>query len=289
MIQTFAFNPYIAIIFAMLGQTLLMIWQIINTSRKKFLEGFQLGILARILPDKRGDNMPYLSENRNKINNSDVNSDSDVSTAQTLTQPAIAVIIIKIFNILKTLLSYIFDGLFVIICLITLDTAFLWTLQTWIWSDWPFQLPTIILLFVFGIQFVLRLCVYRRSIIDIISFIISAAIFEYILRIYIVQFEVMGPYLEKALIIVFPTIIALTFIFRIISFAGMKFSSNNKKNNRSLVHEIFKMRGNDAEMNRLMKHKFNIWFNSVLWALIVLQMMLNFNGYSLFTFVQFFL
>ncbi|MHA1700294.1 MAG: hypothetical protein ACTSWN_15735 [Promethearchaeota archaeon] len=152
-----------------------------------------------------------------------------------------------------------------------------WLLGNWSMSDWQFQFPSVILLILIGLEYVLILFMHKSSILDVIFGAISAITTIIFIHWWVPSHgAVMGEPLKKY----FPLIIGV--LIGIYVFIGLfkALILEKKDQNRKEKHKKLPITWNNTEK---LKKIFNIKVNLILWALVVIQNMLILHGLSILT------
>ena len=186
---------------------------------------------------------------------------------------------VRLYRLLKSFglaIFFLFSIMFV-------DIAVMWLANAWTYADWRFQLPSVIIILVIGVEFLGYILLSRPRVVDLLYFAGSYALYAYYFHAYVSQFEVMSLYIEGKVMYIFGAIILVGIP---VIYGRPDKSSNIHMENEKKVHaksgSPWKRPLWDLEKYY---HKiYQNWVIGLLWLLALLQSILTLNGYSLFFF-----
>jgi hypothetical protein len=188
-------------------------------------------------------------------------------------------------SLVKIFLKQLVAGIFCFGGIFLFDTAFMWIIGGWGWQDWRYQLPSVILLLIVGIEYVWVSMFSGKFNWINFSYVISVFItYEVIMRWYIPTIDVMSLRISRVFL---PLILISIGVYWLISLGRLV-------NNIVKGHKENKIKNTKEEqrfefwyLNFIEKKIFSRWLNIIVWILSLIQAMLVFNGYSLFSFWYF--
>jgi len=161
--------------------------------------------------------------------------------------------------------KHLFYGFYFTFGVIVMDTALMWCLGQWTYRDWSFQLPSVILGLVLGIQYLIATILKKPTKIDLgyaITVILTILLLNHL---YIPRPGRMVTSSAMFIMVSVALIVILPFIKEI-----ERFSSKN--NEPPAVYDI------TNNLHKIFSRKFNIAF----WIIATMEAMLKFAGSSLF-------
>jgi len=164
------------------------------------------------------------------------------------------------------------SGALVIFGILFVDTALLWLFGNWSMTDWRFQLPSVIIILFLGLEYIIFTLFRRGNLLDILFCGIAVATIVVFLHWWVPLDALMGSKLKKDL----PMIIGVLFgVYMLISV--IKITIKQKK---SRAEEEIKYLW---DIRKQLRYVYNRKINILFWLLAVVQSMLMFYGYSIFT------
>ncbi|MHA1683750.1 MAG: hypothetical protein ACTSUE_22620 [Promethearchaeota archaeon] len=155
------------------------------------------------------------------------------------------------------------------------DMGLMWFFGGWTLADWRFQLPSVILLIIVGLQYILAAALIKGTVIDLGFIAGVATLFIWVIHISLPANDVMGefikdmaPYLFGAPIVVYLAIAAIKAYF-----IERRMESNEHKRMARFTWDY------GEKIKKFYGRKTNL----VLWILAVTQSFLAFFGYSILT------
>jgi len=160
-------------------------------------------------------------------------------------------------------------------------------LGSWTYNDWKFQLPSVIIILIIGIEFELLTLFPKGNLIDILYFIISTLVIVLFIHWWVPMEPVMGPGLETYLPIILGALVLAYILKDGIKYGVQKknlrvkgLSENIPENN---INQIGKNWLNLWDAAEKFEKFFNFKFNLICWVIATLQSLLILNGFSLFS------
>lgn len=164
----------------------------------------------------------------------------------------------------------IFSGLYTMLGILFLDIAFWWSINAWDYAEWRFQLPSVLLLFYIGLEYVFVAMFREGSITNTIYFIASLVSIEVYLHWYIPSFDVRGPVFESTLPVLLGMLVGIYGFIAIL---------------REIINSLIAERDTEKakwNLDQFSAKIFNRKISAVVWGLAVVQCILVFSGLSLF-------
>ncbi len=162
-------------------------------------------------------------------------------------------------------------GIFLLFGVLLLDIAILWGLGAWTYADWRFQLPSVILLAVLGVQYILRPLRIKHHRWRFLFTGITVAILVIFLHCIISGLAIMGVLLETYLPVLLGALVVAALVIGLVhAVLGRKRSGQDSKEVISNV---------TPRIARIFTPPVNI----ILWVLAVGQCIFVFLGYSWFS------
>ncbi|MBN2151637.1 MAG: hypothetical protein JW839_09340 [Candidatus Lokiarchaeota archaeon] len=158
-----------------------------------------------------------------------------------------------------------------VLSVLFLDTGVAWLAGAWGYADWRYQLPSAVLLVVIGVEYAVAGLLKRCSWVSLAYIVVVAAILLLFIHVFVSAEVLMGNLLENGLPIVLGALVGAGVLV-----AGLETALATRQEGRKgrLTWDI----------SHVMNRVFNRWTNLVIWALVVVQGILLFSGYSLLTF-----
>jgi hypothetical protein len=172
----------------------------------------------------------------------------------------------------KSLLQGLGSGFYTIFGLLFLDIAVLWLAGAWTYADWRFQLPSVILILVLGLFYLIKTEFAHGRIINFIVVALISLILGLFLHWWVPRFEVMGLILEQFLGLMVGIFLVVLILLNVMIIVLEQRGSQNFMVKRHWDIE--------PALKKIYTRKIHI----ILWLLSVMQAMLTFLGYSLFSF-----
>ncbi len=162
-------------------------------------------------------------------------------------------------------------GIFLLFGVVLLDISILWCLGAWTYADWRYQLPSVILLGVLGVQYLLRPLRIKHHRWRFLFTGITVAILVIFLHGIISGLAIMGVLLETYLPVLLGALVVAALVIGLVhAILGRKRSGQDSK---EVISNVIPM------IARIFTPAVNI----ILWVLVVGQCIFVFLGYSWFS------
>ncbi len=160
-------------------------------------------------------------------------------------------------------------GLYFLFGLIFLDTGICWLAGQWMYADWRFQLPSVILLIIIGIQYCFSAMLIKPRITDLIFFAVASPIVLSLIHIHLTLVDD----LKDGVIYVLGIILVLQVVYVI--FWGLNRFIDKKPSRKDKKKYLW-------DFSKQFRRIFNRTSNIVLWAVMMTEALLKLVGSSLF-------
>ncbi len=162
-------------------------------------------------------------------------------------------------------------GALSVFSVLLLEIAIFWLLGAWTFADWRFHLPSVLLTLFVSVQILIKGSFHGRTRLKAIYIGGVVLLFQIYFRWLLPSQPVMGILLEQTL----PLFLGL------LIFCGFLVSLKES-------HDVEKSAGKGEKINRNLEEGIEKFFspkvNVIIWVLVLLQSMLTYSGYSLFSF-----
>ncbi|MHA1730308.1 MAG: hypothetical protein ACTSU5_00100 [Promethearchaeota archaeon] len=155
------------------------------------------------------------------------------------------------------------------------DIAVTWLLGAWTFVDWPFQLPSVVLLLLLGIQYCAITMFRRGNPFDVAYAVAAVAAFVTFIHWWVPRFAVMGPQMEGGLPVVLGALVGGYVAVALLKVATLENPFRDGEGAR------LKYWWDARDFTRKV---FSRRVNAVLWLFALVQGMLLYGGYSLLAF-----
>ncbi|MBD3351854.1 MAG: hypothetical protein GF364_10245 [Candidatus Lokiarchaeota archaeon] len=173
----------------------------------------------------------------------------------------------KVFTFFKEF----FYNLFGLIGILFIDISISWIIGSWSYADWRFQLPSVLLIFILGIEYTLYCYFQKGSLLKMIYAILASLTLTLFIHWWVPLEPVMGPRIENNILIILGILLA---VYAVISIIHVIVNGNNHRK-RTFLRDYW-------DITQKLQKIFNIKVNLIIWILVTIQAMLCYFGYSLF-------